>query len=37
MTSFFTVWEMNLDDMLMGVTHWKSMQGFGEIAIKLLP
>lgn len=34
---FFTVGEMDLSDVLIGATHWNSMQGFGETAMKLLP
>jgi len=35
---FFTVDQnMKLDEILIGMTHWNSMQGFGETAMKLLP
>ncbi|MEZ4984697.1 MAG: hypothetical protein R2795_06630 [Saprospiraceae bacterium] len=34
---FFTVGDIALDDVLVGMTHWNSMQGFGETAAKLLP
>ncbi|UUV22393.1 hypothetical protein [Paenimyroides aestuarii] len=35
---FFTVDEsLKLDEILVGMTHWNSMQGFGETAMKLLP
>lgn len=35
---FFTVDpSMKLDEILIGMTHWNSMQGFGETAMRLLP
>lgn len=35
---FFTVDpSVKLDEILIGMTHWNSMQGFGETAMKLLP
>jgi len=34
---FFTFGEMNLDPVLIGMTHWSSMEGFGEAAQRLLP
>lgn len=34
---FFTVGELALDDVLIGMTHWNSMQGFGETAGRLMP
>ncbi len=34
---FFTVGDLELGDVLIGMTHWNSMQGFGETAMKLLP
>jgi len=35
---FFTVDQsMKLDEILIGMTHWNSMQGFGETAMKLMP
>lgn len=34
---FFTVGDMNLEDVLIGMTHWNAMQGFGESASKLMP
>jgi hypothetical protein len=34
---FFTVGEMNLEPVLIGMTHWNSMEGFGETAMRLLP
>lgn len=35
---FFTVDQsLKLDEILIGMTHWNSMQGFGETAMKLLP
>ena len=35
---FFAVDQsLKLDEILIGMTHWNSMQGFGETAMKLLP
>lgn len=34
---FFTVGDLKLDDVLVGMTHWNSMQGFGETAGRLMP
>lgn len=35
---FFTVDpSLKLDEILIGMTHWNSMQGFGETAMKLMP
>ncbi|WP_304234130.1 hypothetical protein [Jiulongibacter sediminis] len=34
---FFTVDEMNLEPVLIGMTHWNSMEGFGEAAMRLMP
>ncbi|MCB9185339.1 MAG: hypothetical protein H6601_01175 [Flavobacteriales bacterium] len=35
---FFTVFpDLNLDNILIGMTHWSSMQGFGETAGRLMP
>ena len=35
---FFTVDpSIKLDEILIGMTHWNSMQGFGETAMKLMP
>lgn len=34
---FFTVGDLALDDVLIGMTHWNSMQGFGETAGRLIP
>lgn len=35
---FFTVDQsMKLHEILIGMTHWNSMQGFGETAMKLMP
>lgn len=35
---FFTVVpDMNLDNILIGMTHWNSMEGFGATAARLLP
>ncbi|WP_027003063.1 hypothetical protein [Hugenholtzia roseola] len=34
---FFTLGEINLEEVLIGMTHWNSMQGFGQTAAKLLP
>lgn len=34
---FFTVGDLQLDDVLVGMTHWNSMQGFGETAGRLMP
>jgi hypothetical protein len=35
---FFTVVpDLNLDNILIGMTHWKSMEGFGEAASRLMP
>lgn len=34
---FFTVGDLALDDVLIGMTHWNSMQGFGETAGRLMP
>ncbi len=34
---FFTVGEMNLEPVLIGMTHWNSMEGFGEAAMRLMP
>ncbi|NQX91316.1 MAG: hypothetical protein HRT74_04130 [Flavobacteriales bacterium] len=35
---FFTVApDLNLDNILIGMTHWNSMEGFGQTAARLLP
>ncbi len=35
---FFTVVpDLNLDNILIGMTHWNSLEGFGETAARLLP
>lgn len=35
---FFTVApDLNLDNILIGMTHWNSMEGFGEAAARLMP
>lgn len=34
---FFTVGDTKLDDVLVGMTHWNSMQGFGATAVRLMP
>jgi hypothetical protein len=34
---FFTLGKMKLDEVLIGMTHWNSMQGFGETAGRLMP
>lgn len=35
---FFTVDQsIKLDEILIGITHWNSMQSFGETALKLMP
>ncbi len=35
---FFTVVpDLNLDNILIGMTHWNSMEGFGEAAARLMP
>ncbi len=34
---FFTFGEMDLSPVLIGMTHWKSMEGFGEAGMRLLP
>ncbi len=35
---FFTVApDLNLDHILIGMTHWNSMEGFGEAAARLMP
>lgn len=34
---FFTVGEMELGDVLVGMTHWRSLPEFGEVAGRLLP
>jgi hypothetical protein len=35
---FFTVVpDLNLDNILIGMTHWKSLEGFGEAAARLMP
>lgn len=34
---FFTLGDLKLDDVLIGMTHWNSMMGFGETAGKLMP
>ncbi len=35
---FFTVDKsIKLDEILIGMTHWNSMQGFGETAMRLMP
>lgn len=33
---FFTFGEINLDPVLIGMTHWKSMEGFGEAGMRLM-
>ncbi|HMQ47435.1 MAG TPA: hypothetical protein PKA00_08845 [Saprospiraceae bacterium] len=34
---FFTFGEMDLEPVLIGMTHWSSMEGFGEAGMRLLP
>jgi hypothetical protein len=34
---FFTLGDLVLDEILIGMTHWNSMQGFGETAGRLIP
>ncbi len=34
---FFTFGEMDLSPVLIGMTHWKSMEGFGEAGMRLMP
>lgn len=34
---FFTVGDLQLDNVMVGMTHWNSMQGFGETAARLVP
>ena len=35
--SFTVVPDMNLDNILIGMTHWNSIEGFGATAVRLLP
>jgi len=34
---FFTFGEMDLQPILIGMTHWSSMEGFGEAGMRLMP
>jgi len=34
---FFSFAEMDLEPVLIGMTHWKSLESFGEVAQRLLP
>lgn len=34
---FFTFGEMDLDPVLIGMTHWNSLEGFGEAGMRLMP
>lgn len=34
---FFTFGEMDLEPVLIGMTHWSSLEGFGEAGMRLMP